>query len=178
MNKSSLTSRVRAGKGGRWRFPQTPHATGETMRAAAQRALEAALAPDPELQTWFVGRSPCLHHPALVAEFSKRKKAKAKGLKAKGEKSEPAAAEGGAEGGASGGTLKAKGESTKPSAAEGEAQGGAGGETLFFHRAQLIRGVPALRAGSGFTDYAWLTKAELGTRLEDAALVEQLQKAL
>ncbi|KAK9834148.1 hypothetical protein WJX81_002814 [Elliptochloris bilobata] len=131
-----------AGKGGRWRFPQTAQADGETMRAAAQRALEAALAPNPELQTWFVGRSPCMHHPAAAAKDPKTKPSKSQ-------------------------------------SAEGAGEGGGGScGTLFFHRAQLITGVPALRAGSGFTDYAWLTKAELGTRLEDAALVEQLHKAL
>ena len=163
-----MTSSVPAGKGGRWRFPQAAHAGGETMRGAAQRALEAALAPDPELQTWFVGRSPCLHHPALGEEFSKRKRPRAKAPKAG---ATPAAAEGGAQGGAGGDAPRAEVGDPKPAAAEG-------GQTLFFHRAQLIRGVPALRAGSGFTDYAWLTKAELGTRLADAALVEQLQKAL
>ena len=163
-----MTSSVRAGKGGRWRFPQAAHAGGETMRGAAQRALEAALAPDPELQTWFVGRSPCLHHPALGEETSKRKRPRAKAPKAG---ATPAAAEGGTQGGAGGDAPRAEVGDPKPAAAEGA-------QTLFFHRAQLIRGVPALRAGSGFTDYAWLTKAELGTLLADAALVEQLQKAL
>lgn len=94
------------------------------MRAAAQRALDATLAPDRALQTWFVGRSPCLHHPAPVGS------------------------------------------------------GGGGGETLFFHRAQLIRGKPRLRAGSGLAEFVWATKAELEARLGDAELAAQLRRAL
>ncbi len=125
-----------AGKDAAWGFPHAAHGgVGETMRGAAGRALDAALAPDAELQTWFVGRSPCMHH-AYPA-----------GWRATG---------GGQDGGAAGGA-------------------GAG---IFFHRAQLIRGVPALRAGSGLVEFVWLTKAELGSRLADADLVAQLQKAL
>lgn len=112
------------------------------MRAAAQRALDASLAPHAELQTWFVGRSPCLHHPAPPDAPASGAKALAKG--------------GG--GGAVGD--------------EGSAR------TLFFHRVQLIRGVPALKAGSGLAEFAWVTKAELGDRLDDPTLVAQLQKAL
>ncbi len=124
-----------AGKDAAWKFPHAAHGgAGETMRGAAGRALDAALAPDAELQTWFVGRSPCMHH-ACPAGWT-----------------------------ATGG---------------GQGAGAAGGaSTLFFHRAQLIRGVPALRAGSGLVEFVWLTKAELGTRLADADLVSQLQKAL
>lgn len=65
-----------------------------------------------------------------------------------------------------------------PAAAPAAATGAGGGETLFFHRCQLIRGTPALRAGGAWGDHAWVAKDELGEYVKDPALLELLQKML
>lgn len=50
--------------------------------------------------------------------------------------------------------------------------------TLFFHRAQLIAGAPALRQGGPWGDHVWAAKDELGEYIRDPALVELLQRML
>jgi large subunit ribosomal protein L46 len=46
------------------------------------------------------------------------------------------------------------------------------GATVFFHRAQLIKGMVALRPNTRCYDYVWVTKEELPQYIED----EELQK--
>lgn len=58
---------------------------------------------------------------------------------------------------------------------------GAGAGTLFFHRAQLIRGSPAVSqdAPFGIQDFAWVTKSEVPEyKLRDPGLQELLQGLL
>lgn len=50
-------------KSGAWGFPQASHAPGETVRQAAQRALEQDA---PGLDTYFIGNAPAAH--AATAE--------------------------------------------------------------------------------------------------------------
>ena len=50
-------------RSGTWGFPQAAHAPGESVRQAAQRALEQAA---PGMDTYFVGNGPAAH--AATAE--------------------------------------------------------------------------------------------------------------
>lgn len=50
--------------------------------------------------------------------------------------------------------------------------------TFFFHRCQLIQGVPALVPGGQWGDVAWAAKDELGEYIKDQNTLELLQKML
>ena len=51
-------------------------------------------------------------------------------------------------------------------------------DTTFFHRCQLIDGVPALKAGGPYSDHAWVAKDELGEYIRRPETLELLQKML
>lgn len=72
----------------------------------------------------------------------------------------------------------AGGGSGSGSGGAAKAVAAAAGNTLFFHRCQLIQGVPALQAGGPWGDHAWVAKDELGDYIKDAQLLELLQKML
>ncbi|GAB4813991.1 hypothetical protein N2152v2_001037 [Parachlorella kessleri] len=50
--------------------------------------------------------------------------------------------------------------------------------TMFFNRCQLIQGTPSLRPGSGYSDYAWVAKDELGEYIKHRPTLELLRKML
>jgi large subunit ribosomal protein L46 len=52
------------------------------------------------------------------------------------------------------------------------------GRLLFFHRCQLIKGQPALRAGGPYTDLAWVARDELGDYIKNQTLLDLLHKML
>lgn len=45
-------------------------------------------------------------------------------------------------------------------------------------RCQLIKGVPALRGGGGYTEHVWVAKDELGEYIKEEPLLQLLQKML
>lgn len=50
--------------------------------------------------------------------------------------------------------------------------------TLFFHRCQLIQGVPELKGGSGYGEHVWVAKDELPEYITEQAVLEVMQKML
>lgn len=50
--------------------------------------------------------------------------------------------------------------------------------TLFFHRCQLIQGIPALQGSSGYSDFVWVAKDEFGEYIQQPDVLSLLQKML
>jgi hypothetical protein len=49
---------------------------------------------------------------------------------------------------------------------------------FFGCRCQLIQGIPTLKGGSGYGEFVWVTKDELGEYIQQPEVLQLLQKML
>lgn len=168
-----------AGKG-TWQLPAVEHVEGETIRQTAERAALATVGEGPK--TYFVGNAPAGHFPDRSPPAEERSgggdsRGRRKGRDRRAlaaiasradaaDVAEAAAASGGAAEGAS------------ADAAQGVRYVD-DGSTTFYVKAQLIKGeVPALRKGSGWYDYAWITADEVPQYFDDPTQQKFLEEML